>query len=103
MQLVERRQGNHFYAARDYSKALFHYVRAKAIVDVIAGMGSSDQKEVDENKAAVCLNLAAVHLMQQNNADAVACCTDALQCCASNKAYLRRAKAYIRMHEYQVS
>ena len=103
LQLAERRQGNHMYSTKQYDAALQHYVRAKSIVDIISGMASSDQHEIDENRAAVCLNMAAVHLARQHFADAAKCCTDALQSSScSVKAYLRRANAYIGLHEYQV-
>lgn len=104
LQLSERRQGNHAYSVQDYTNALHHYTRAKSIVDIIISMGRSEQHEIDENRATVCLNMAAVHLAEQHHADAAQCCTEALQSSSGNvKALIRRAKAYIGLHEYQVN
>ena len=59
--------------------------------------------QVDVNRAAVCLNMAAVHLKQHRCLEAIALCTEALAAAPpSVKAHLRRAKAHMLLHQYQV-
>lgn len=63
--MTERRQGNEAYRSRNYTKALHHYERAKAVVEFVEGLSRADQAEVEVNKVAVYLNLAAVHMATQ--------------------------------------
>lgn len=63
--LTERRRGNEHYRARRFEEALRHYTRAAAVVELVEGLSSSDQAEVDVNRVAVYNNIAAVHLAQQ--------------------------------------
>ena len=84
-------------------QALELYIQAKAVTDIIASQSRVEQQEIDANKAAVCLNLAAVHLRQHSCLQAISLCTEALEAVApSAKAHLRRAKAYLLLHQYQV-
>lgn len=79
------------------------YERAKSILDIIQGQGAAEQDEIDANKVKVLLNMAAVYLATKEYSKAVIACTEALQVDGQSKvALLRRAKAYTRMHEYQV-
>ena len=42
-QLTERRKGNAAYHQRDFTEALEHYNRARAVVDFVKGMSAADQ------------------------------------------------------------
>ncbi len=69
----------------------------------IQGSNPDDQAEVDSNRATVLLNLAAVHMTCQEWGSAVQRCDAALATQPDNvSALVRRAKANIRRHEYQV-
>jgi hypothetical protein len=62
-----------------------------------------DQAEVDANRAATLLNLAAAHMGLQEWGAAVARCNAALALRPGDaKALLRRAKANVGRHEYEV-
>lgn len=41
-------------------QAIYHYERAKSIVDIVAGMGKAEQEEIDSNKVSVLLNIAGI-------------------------------------------
>ena len=85
-------------------QAMHHYTRAKSIVDLVAGMGKSDQEEIDKNKVSVLLNIAAVHMEQGEHAAACSSCTAALALDPKNvKGLVRRAQCHIARHEQQVS
>lgn len=85
-------------------QAMHHYTRAKSIVDLVAGMGKTDQEEIDKNKVAVLLNIAAVHMEQGEHAAACSSCTAALVLNPKNvKGLVRRAQCHIARHEHKVS
>ena len=103
LQLLERRQGNERYRLGNFEAAKQHYNRAKAIVDLVKGQGPDEQAEIDSNRVAVLLNLAAVFLGTCEYSSAEQCCTEALQTDGSNgKAMIRRAKANTKLHNYEV-
>ena len=103
LQLVERRQGNQRYKAKNFTAARHHYERAKSIVDLVRGEGPREQDEIDLNRMTILLNLAALFLATKENAEAVQYCTQALQLDENNKkALMRRAKASLRMHNFKV-
>ena len=103
MQLTLRRQGNEKYRQGQLQPALESYSQAKAIVDLISGHTRMEQHEINVNKSSVCLNLAAAHLGLGNCLQAARLCTDALAAIPDNpKALIRRAKARLQLHEYQV-
>ncbi len=84
-------------------QAMHHYTRAKSIVDLVAGMGKSDQEEIDKNKVSVLLNIAAVHMEQGEHAAACSSCTAALALDPKNvKGLVRRAQCHIARHEQKV-
>ena len=58
LQLSERRRGNECYRRGQMDQAMYHYERAKSIVDIVAGMGKAEQEEIDSNKVSVLLNIA---------------------------------------------
>jgi hypothetical protein len=62
VQLEERRLGNAAYQKQQFDTALHHYQRALAVVNFVVGQSPHDQAEVDNNKATVLLNMAAVHM-----------------------------------------
>lgn len=85
-------------------EALQHYSRARAIIDYVSGASLADQAELDVNRVAVYLNLAAVRLSLKQYRQASQDCTKALELQPGNvKALLRRAKAFMYLHEYAVS
>ncbi|KAL4428099.1 hypothetical protein ABPG75_002188 [Micractinium tetrahymenae] len=99
--LTERRKGNAAYRARDFKTALHHYERAQAVVEYVQGLSRADQAEVEVNKVAVYLNLAAVYLALQEYGSAASFCSKALAIDPRNcKALLRRAKAHTGRHDY---
>ena len=103
MQLVERRQGNAHYKKRHFTEALGHYNKAASMLECHLGRTAEEQQEVDANLGSVYLNTAAVHLQQQYYGEAIKWCTKALKLDASNdRALLRRAKAHMGRHNYQV-
>lgn len=83
--------------------ALHHYTRAKSIVDMVKGMGSADQEEIDSNKVLVLLNIAAVQMERGEHAAACGSCTEALALDPKSvKGLVRRAQCHIARHEYKV-
>lgn len=104
LQLMERRKGNDAYRKGDNNTALHHYVRAKAVVDLVEGLSHADNVEVIANRITVNCNIAAVQLASKNFGAAIIACNDALeldpQC---EKAVSRRAKAYVGRHEYDLA
>lgn len=103
MQLMERRRGNEHYRSRNFQAARQHYDRALAVVELVKGAGPEEQHEIDANRLAVLLNLAALHLESGDFSQAAISCSQALEIDGSNaKGLLRRAKAYIAMHDYEV-
>lgn len=64
-QLSERHTGNKAYKQQQWAAALQHYQRALAVVNFVVGRSADEQAEVTANKAAVLLNIAAVHMAQQ--------------------------------------
>ena len=103
MQLTERQKGNARYKKSDFPNALEHYSNAVSILEPITGRAAEEQQEVDANLVKAYLNIAAVHLQEQHYGTAIAWCTKALKKdCASDKALLRRAKAHLGRHNYQV-
>lgn len=103
MQLTERRKGNEHYRAGRFAHALHHYDRARSIVEYAKGTSAGDQQELDANRVAVYLNIAAVCIATQEHSVAVHWCSQALVLEPHNvKGLLRRAKANLRRHEYEV-
>jgi len=103
MQLTERRQGNQHYRQKHFDMALTHYDNARSILEPLASNAAEEQQEIDVNVVKVYLNIAAVHLAQQLFGKAIAWCTKALAKDPQNaKALVRRAKAHIGRHNYQV-
>jgi tetratricopeptide (TPR) repeat protein len=103
-QLTERRRGNTHYRAGRYTDALRHYERAKAVVDFVQALSRADQAEVDVNRVAVELNIAAVHLATKTFGAAVRACDRALALDSGNpKALARRARANAGRHEYEAA
>jgi len=104
MQLTERRKGNEHYQARRFADALHHYDRARSIVEYVQGMSASDQDELNRNRVAVYLNIAALCMATQDYCRAVHWCGEALQLEPLNfRGLLRRAKANLLSHEYEVN
>ena len=102
LQLTERRRGNEFYHQKNLTAAKYHYERARHIVDFIKGQDTATQNEIDANFVAISLNLAALSLASKEPSKAVKFCTEALRRQEKHpKALMRRAKAYLKMHEYQ--
>eukprot|EP00775_Hariotina_reticulata_P013218 gene13218-13349_t len=105
--LAERQAGNKAYEQQQYATALHHYTRALAIVNFVVAANPDDQAEIQHNKAAVLLNMAAAHMAQQDWGAAVGCCDDALAAAAQMdddftvRAWLRRCRANLGRHEYQ--
>jgi hypothetical protein len=64
-QLAERSAGRAAYQAQRWSEARHHYTRALSIVEFVRGSTAAEQREVEVNKVAVLLNLAAVELAAQ--------------------------------------
>ncbi len=79
LQLTERRKGNEAYKRGDFRGALRLYHRAAAIVDFVRGLSRADQAEVDVNKVAVHLNIAAAHMALKEYGNAVEQCSKALE------------------------
>ena len=103
MQLEERRKGNEHFRAGRWAAALGHYERAQGIVELVRGVSSGDQAEVDRNRISVALNAAAAHLALHQHADAVRQCTAVLGLDKDNLTALRRrGKALSLLHEYAV-
>ncbi|KAF6253617.1 hypothetical protein COO60DRAFT_1643033 [Scenedesmus sp. NREL 46B-D3] len=105
--LSERHAGNQAYKQQQHAAALQHYRRALAVVEFVVGCSADEQAEVMANKAAVLLNIGAVHMAQQEWGAAVCCCDEALACQpdreAAVKAWLRRSKANLGRHEYKAA
>ncbi len=103
LQLTERRQGNQHYRQKHFDTALAHYENARSILEPLASKAAEEQQEIDMNLVKVYLNIAAVYLTQQLFGKAIAWCTKALVQDPQNaKALLRRVKAHLGRHNYQV-
>lgn len=104
MQLIERRQGNAQYKKKLFTRALQHYNKAASMLEAIKGRVAEEQQEVDANLGKVYLNIAAVNLQEQYYGEVIMWCSKALKLNGSNdKALLRRAKAHMGRHNYQVN
>ena len=104
MQLLERRQGNQHYRNRHFDTALTHYNNAVSILEPLQACTTEEQQEVDLNLSKAYLNIAAVYLARKLLSKAVTWSTKALQKDKQNPtALLRRAKAHLGRHDYQVS
>lgn len=102
-QLGQRRKGNELFKKGDLKGALSHYKQAESIVTSISGTSQADQEEVDQNRATVLLNIAAVHMGLKQYATAADYCSRAISIQPGNvKGLIRRAKCRCFMHEYQV-
>eukprot|EP00884_Botryococcus_braunii_P009708 jgi/Botrbrau1/18739/Bobra.0386s0062.1 len=100
-QLQERYKGNEYYKAGKFQEAMQHYCRAEAIINFVSGASPSDQDEVDVNRFFVYLNIAAACMGLRQYGQAVTYSTKALDLQPQNaKALMRRAKAYMYLHEY---
>eukprot|EP00803_Ostreobium_quekettii_P008768 evm.model.scf_4361.2 EVM.evm.TU.scf_4361.2 scf_4361:2653-7237(-) len=98
--LAERRKGNAAYGAKRFSEALAHYERALAVVELVEAINPADAEEIDANKVAVLLNIAAVRVEEKSFGAAVEMCTRALQLDPKNaKGLLRRARAHAGRHD----
>ena len=103
LQLLERRQGNKLYKDKHCTEALQHYHTALSMLQPITGRPEQEQQEVDANLVKTYLNIAAVHVQQHLYKEATHWCTKALKRDAGNaKAMVRRAKAHLGRHNYQV-
>ncbi len=60
--MTERRQGNDFYRQGNFRKALYHYKRAAGVTEFVMALSRADQEEVDVNKLAAYLNIAAAYM-----------------------------------------
>lgn len=60
---------------------MHHYGRALAVLDVIEGVSSADQEELDKNRVLVLLNLAAGHVELKEFGAAAKRCTEVLHFC----------------------
>eukprot|EP00877_Chromochloris_zofingiensis_P005171 jgi/Chrzof1/14655/Cz09g10280.t1 len=102
--LSERRAGNAAYKQHQHQQALYHYERALSIVEFVGGSNTDDQAEIDANKVAVLLNMAAVHLCCNNWSSCVECCDKVLKVDAANEsAWVRRCKANIGRHHFEAA
>ena len=103
LQLLERRQGNQHYKKRQFDTALTHYINAVSILEPLQACTSEEQQELEMNLNKAYLNIAAVHLTQQYFGKAITWSTKALQKDRQNPtALMRRAKARLGRHNYQV-
>ena len=101
--LLERRQVNQHYKTKDFDTALTHYNRPVLLLEPLQAGGAEEQQELDNNLVKAYLNIAAVYLTQQYFGKAVAYCNKALRKDKQNsKALMRRAKAHLGRHNYQV-
>ena len=104
VQLTERRKGNEHYRGRRFPEALHHYDRARSIVEYVRGAGTGDQAELDANRVAVDLNIAAVCIAIRDYSQAVHWCSEALKLQPDSvKGLLRRSRANLERHEYEVT
>mmetsp|Transcript_28370 Transcript_28370/g.54044 ORF Transcript_28370/g.54044 Transcript_28370/m.54044 type:complete len:348 (+) Transcript_28370:214-1257(+) len=101
-QLQHRRKGNDLYKAKKFKQALKCYNDGISICNFVVGMSGPDQKEIDINKVACLLNIAACNIAMKDYGQAIRNSTEAVELDPLNvKALLRRAKAYIGRREYQ--
>ena len=66
-----RMQGNQLYESRAFPEALEKYQAALSIVDLIQGTNPGDQSEIDKNRAATLMNVAATHMGMQAFGEAI--------------------------------
>jgi 5-methylcytosine-specific restriction endonuclease McrBC regulatory subunit McrC len=65
VQIAERREAHQAAKQQNLPKALHHFTRALSIVEFVRGSSPQEQQEVDNNAAAVLLEMAAVHSAMQ--------------------------------------
>ena len=103
VQVTERTRGNQHYRQKQFDIALAHYDNARLVLEPLKGCPAEEQQEVDTNLVKVYLNMAAVYLFQQLFSAAIAWCSKALAMDPRNeKALMRRARAHVGRHNYQV-
>lgn len=99
--LKERSRGNDLYKAGKFDAAIESYNKSLAIVDYVVGVSSADQHEIDLNKMAVLLNLAAAYMEKKEFGAAVTYCDRAIKINPKNlKAHVRRCRALIGRRDY---
>ena len=97
-----RMQGNQLYESRAFPEALEKYRAALSIVDLIAGTNPGDQAEIDKNRAATLMNVAAAHMGMQAFGEAIRNLNEANRIVPNHpKLLMRRARALTRRGAFE--
>ena len=92
-----RMQGNQLYESRAFPEALEKYQAALSVVDLIQGTNPGDQGEIDKNRAATLMNIAATHMGVQAFGEAIRNLNEANRIVPNHpKLLMRRARAFTR-------
>ena len=90
-----RMQGNQLYESRAFPEALEKYQAALSVVDLIQGTNPGDQGEIDKNRAATLMNVAATHMGMQAFGEAIRNLNEANRIVPNHpKLLMRRARAF---------
>ena len=90
-----RMQGNQLYESRAFLEALEKYQAALSVVDLIQGTNPGDQGEIDKNRAATLMNVAATHMGMQAFGEAIRNLNEANRIVPNHpKLLMRRARAF---------
>ena len=90
-----RMQGNQLYESRAFPEALEKYQAALSVVDLIQGTNPVDQGEIDKNRAATLMNIAATHMGVQAFGEAIRNLNEANHIVPNHpKLFMRRARAF---------
>lgn len=97
-----RMQGNQLYESRAFPEALEKYRAALSIVDLVAGTNPGDQAEIDKNRAATLMNVAAAHMGMQAFGEAIRNLNEANRIVPNHpKLLMRRARALTRRGAFE--
>ena len=92
-----RMQGNQLYESRAFPEALEKYQAALSVVDLVQGTNPGDQGEIDKNRAATLMNIAATHMGVQAFGEAIRNLNEANRIVPNHpKLLMRRARAFTR-------
>jgi len=90
-----RMQGNQLYESRAFPEALEKYQAALSVVDLIQGTNPGDQGEIDKNRAATLMNVAATHMGMQAFGEAIRNLNEANRIVPNHPKLLMRARARV--------
>lgn len=96
-----RMLGNQLYESQSFVEALQKYTEALSIVNLVRGTNDGDQGEIDKNRMATLMNIAAVNMATQDFGAAISRLTEANRILPNHpKLLMRRARAFTERGDF---